>query len=174
MKYFDAFQAAMKDLSELPGVIFLGQACEYPGHVLYKTLADVPMEKRLEMPVAEDMQMGITLGLALDGMIPVSIFPRHDFVICGLNQLVNHIDKIPQQAGRDDLHIIIRTAVGATVPLHPGDQHCQDYSGELKTMLHNVKVVELFTPEQVTLLYKTMMHEPGIYLTIEHMNLYND
>ena len=38
--------------------------------------------------------MGMTLGLALEGYIPVSCFPRFDFLILALNQLVNHIDKI--------------------------------------------------------------------------------
>ena len=58
------------------------------------TLKDVPNEKRLEMPVDEEMQMGITIGLAMQGIVPVSFYPRWNFLILALNQLVNHLDKI--------------------------------------------------------------------------------
>ena len=45
------------------------------------------------MPVFEDTQMGMTLGLALE-VFPVSCFPRFDFLVLGMNQLINHLDKI--------------------------------------------------------------------------------
>ena len=59
---------------------------------IYQSLINIPQEK-LELPVFEDTQMGMTLGLALEGF-PISCFPRFDFVLLGLNQLVNHMDKI--------------------------------------------------------------------------------
>ena len=37
--------------------------------------------------------MGMTLGLALEGFFQCC-FPRFDFVLLGLNQLVNHMDKL--------------------------------------------------------------------------------
>ena len=39
------------------------------------------------------MQLGMSLGLAMDGNIPISIIPRWNFILNGMNQLVNHIDK---------------------------------------------------------------------------------
>lgn len=173
LNYFDELSKAMTELSKNEKTIFLGQSCEYPGHALYKTLKDVPMNKRIEMPVAEDMQMGISLGLALNGDIPISIFPRHDFVICGMNQLVNHIDKIPAHA-KKECHMIIRTAIGATKPLYPGVQHCQNYTNEFKSIFHNIEVVELLTAEEVVPKFLKMLSNPGIYLTVESMNMYND
>ena len=44
--------------------------------------------------MAEELQMGITTGLALNGSIPVSIFPRWNFLMLAMNQLINHLDKI--------------------------------------------------------------------------------
>ena len=38
--------------------------------------------------------MGLSLGLALQGFVPVSIYPRIDFLLSATNQLVNHLDKI--------------------------------------------------------------------------------
>ena len=57
------------------------------------TLKNISKNKLLELPVAEEMQMGITLGLAMDGNIPISIFPRWNFLLYAVNQLINHIDK---------------------------------------------------------------------------------
>ena len=37
--------------------------------------------------------MGISIGLSLNGFIPVTANPRFDFFILSLNQLVNHLDK---------------------------------------------------------------------------------
>ena len=55
------------------------------------TLSDV-IKKLFELPVAEEMQMGLSLGLALEGHIPISIFPRWNFFYG--NESVNHIDKL--------------------------------------------------------------------------------
>ncbi len=60
--------------------MFMGQAVEYAGTAMTNTLKDVPKEQLLEMPVFEDTQMGMTLGLALAGFIPVSIYPRWNFL----------------------------------------------------------------------------------------------
>ena len=79
---------------------FIGQAVEVPGTAMSNTLSDVPKNKLLELPVAEEMQMGMTLGLAMDGNIPISIFPRWNFLLYGMNQLINHIDKYSVMTGK--------------------------------------------------------------------------
>ncbi len=94
MKYFDELKRAMDMLAGDPRVIFMGQAVEYAGTAMSNTLKDVPKEQLLEMPVFEDTQMGMTLGLALAGYIPVSIYPRWNFLVCATNQLVNHVQEL--------------------------------------------------------------------------------
>ena len=41
--------------------IFIGQAVEVPGTAMSNTLKNVPKKKLLELPVAEEMQMGMSL-----------------------------------------------------------------------------------------------------------------
>ena len=53
-------------LSEKPDTLFLGQAVDYAGTAITNTLKDVDKNKLLEMPVNEDMQMGISLGMSLN------------------------------------------------------------------------------------------------------------
>ena len=42
--------------------------------------------------------MGMTLGLAMSNNIPISIFPK-EFLLYGVSQLVNHIDKFKVMSG---------------------------------------------------------------------------
>ena len=69
----------MDYLSKKNKTIFIGQAVEYAGTAMSNTLKDVSSNKKIELPVAEEMQMGITLGLAMEGNTPISIFPRWNF-----------------------------------------------------------------------------------------------
>jgi len=127
--------------------IFLGQQVRCPGNGLFATLEGVPMHKRVELGVAEDMQLGMAYGLALTGKVPICIYPRMDFLMCAMNQLVNHLDKYP-------LRVIIRTCVGSRTPLDPGPQHCGDYVKGLREMLTNVRVLELTGPKSIVKAYQ--------------------
>ena len=92
MKYADELTKAMDFLAKDPKTIFLGQAVEYPGTAMSNTLKNVPKKKLIEIPVAEEMQLGISNGLALNNFIPISIFPRWNFLLLATNQLINHLD----------------------------------------------------------------------------------
>jgi pyruvate/2-oxoglutarate/acetoin dehydrogenase E1 component len=74
-KYFEELKRSMDLLAQDPKTLFLGQAVEVPGTAMSNTLKDVPKEKLLEVPVDEEMQMGMTNGLAISGYIPISIYP---------------------------------------------------------------------------------------------------
>ena len=76
MKYFDEIKKSMDWLNTKSDTLFLGQAVEYDGTAMTRTLRDVDASKKLEMPVNEEMQTGITLGMALNGTVPISIYPR--------------------------------------------------------------------------------------------------
>ena len=85
---------AMNYLAKNKKTIFIGQAVAVPGTTMSNTLKEIDSNKLIELPVAEEMQMGITAGLALNGDIPISIYPRWNFLLLAMNQLINHLDKI--------------------------------------------------------------------------------
>ena len=62
--YFDELKRAMDYLGEQDDTVFIGQAVEYKGTAMTNTLSGVDREKLVEMPVDEEMQMGMTTGLA--------------------------------------------------------------------------------------------------------------
>ena len=144
MRYFDQLKAAMEFLALDPRVVFLGQAVACPGTAMSNTLKHVPQEKLLEMPVDEEMQMGITNGLALDGLVPVSIFPRWNFLLLAVNQIVNHLDKFALMSnGGYRPKVIIRSGIGAERPLHPQYQHVGDFTEAFRLMCPNMEVIRL-------------------------------
>jgi pyruvate/2-oxoglutarate/acetoin dehydrogenase E1 component len=150
MKYADELKRSMEWLAQQPDTLFLGQAVEYPGTAMTNSLVDIDRSKLLEMPVNEDMQMGITLGMALNGTVPVSMFPRWNFLILAANQLVNHIDKIKLMSnGEYTPKIIIRTSIGSQRPIHPQHQHIADFTAGFKAMCDFVDIVRLDEPDQI-------------------------
>ena len=135
--------------------IFIGQAVEVPGTAMSNTLKDIPKKKLLELPVAEEMQMGMSLGLAMNGNIPISIFPRWNFLLYGINQLVNHIDKFKITAGNKiKPKIIIRTSIGSQRPLHPQYQHIGDFSSAIQKMCSTIDIIKLNDPNKIFSSYK--------------------
>lgn len=173
MSYFDALTEAMQLLAVHPKTIFIGQSVRYPGHALYKHLAHVPMDRRIELPVIEDFQMGFSTGLALQGYIPVSIFPRWDFLLLAANQLVTHLDKIPLQSAFRP-HVIIRVAVGATKPLNSGLQHTADHTAAFRLMLKTVEVIDLQRADKIVPSYVYALNCGRSCLLVEHQNLYSE
>lgn len=173
--YFDELGRAMAMLAEDPRTIFMGQAVEHPGTAMFRTLERVPADRRLELPVAEDMQMGMAIGMALEGLIPVCIYPRINFLLLAVNQLVLHLDKMPAYSrGEFAPKVIIRTAVGSDTPLDPGPQHIGDYSRDLKSMMSRVLVRRILVAEDVVPFYETALVRPSgeSTLLVEYMAQY--
>jgi len=98
--YYDELKKTMNFLGNQKNTIFIGQAVEMPGTSMSNTLSQIDKNKLMELPVAEEMQMGASLGLAMEGYIPISIFPRWNFLLYGVNQLINHIDKFQVMNGK--------------------------------------------------------------------------
>lgn len=142
-RYRDALVEAMTELATLPETLFLGQAVAVPGTAMFGTLEGVPMDKRLELPVEEDFQLGMSIGLAMQGHLPVSIFPRWNFVILAANQLVNHLNTLGEMTRSTPPKVIIRTSIGSERPLHPGPQHTGDMTEALRMALPNLEIVRL-------------------------------
>ena len=177
MKYFDELKRSMEWLAEKHNTCFIGQAVACPGTAMSNTLKDVDKAKLIELPVAEEMQMGMSLGLALDGCIPISIFPRWNFVLCGMNQLINHIDKVKFMVGNDcKSKVIIRTGIGSERPLHPQDQHVGDFTKQIQGMCKTIEIVRLSEPIDIFEAYKKAYdRNDGVSsILVEYGDFYNE
>lgn len=174
MTYKDELTKAMEMLAEDERVLFLGQTVSYTGSAMYKTLEKIADSKKIELPIIEDAQMGMSIGLSLLGYIPVSVFPRFDFLLCATNQLVNHLDKVEEMSNYQfKPKVIVRTAVGSTKPLYPGLQHCSDYTEMFKAGLKNVDVIKLENSKEIISSYKNALNSDRSSLLIEVCDLYS-
>ena len=121
--------------------------------------------------------MGMSIGLALNGYLPISCFPRFDFLVIAFNQMVNHLDKIQKMSdGQFKPKIIIRTSVGSKKPLDGGPQHTQNYTNIFKSILTEIEVIMLNDPKKIYNVYKNCINKKNkkSYLIVEHGDFYND
>lgn len=166
--YNDQLKAAMNWLGDQPQVIMLGQAVCYAGTGCYESLTEVPADKKMEFPVAENFQIGVSTGLAIKGMIPVSIVPRWNFLLCGTDQIVNHLDKMHAMSdGGYQPKVIIRVAKGSEVPVDPQDQHKGNFADAFRSMCKNIDIVELWSPEDILPAYQAAYHSSRSTILVE-------
>lgn len=162
-RYFDELKRSMDFLAQDPRTVFLGQAVAVPGTAMTNTLKDIPADKLIELPVAEEMQMGMTTGMALAGLVPVSIFPRWNFLLCAMNQLINHLDKLQvMSTGGYRGKAIVRTGIGSQRPMHPQHQHVGDFTDALRLMCSTIEVIRLEEAHEIFPAYeRALLRDDG-------------
>jgi pyruvate/2-oxoglutarate/acetoin dehydrogenase E1 component len=177
MTYFDELKRSMEFLAQDSRVVFLGQAVACAGTAMSATLRDVDLSRRIELPVDEELQMGMTNGLALAGLIPVSVFPRWNFLLLAVNQLVNHLDKILLMShGGYCPKVIVRTGIGSERPLHPQHQHVGDFTEAFRLMCPHIEVIRLEEPQDVYPAYRNALERSDnkSTLLVEHGDYYHE
>jgi len=162
-------------LVEQKGYLIIGQGAQDGGHGMCATIDKKLKGSCIELPVFEETQTGIALGMGLAGENIISIYPRFDFFISGLSQLINHSDKLNVMShGKFSPNIIFRVGVGAKVPLDAGPQHTNNYTKQLKEILTSIKVHEigkLVDPHEI---FDEIYEAGGIHLVVEHYEFYGD
>lgn len=168
--YRDELRKAMALIAERHNSVFVGQSVRYPGQAAYPTFEDVPMWKRIELPVVEDFQAGFCMGLAMEGYLPLCFYPRWDFALLAANQIVNNIDKARWLGW--DAKVIIRTAVGWKAPHDQGPQHRQNYSIPFSGMCDNIVVKELLDARDILPEYQAAIERAQSTILVERIPFY--
>lgn len=167
----------MEWLAEDPRTLFMGQAVAEKGTALTHSFKKVSRDRLIELPVCEEMQLGMATGLALEGYVPVTVYPRFNFLLLAMNQLVNHLDKLPEMSqGGYQPKVIIRTCIGSERPLNPQCQHLGDFTAAFRLLAKNVDVIRLDEPEEIFPAYqKALARTDGrSTLLAEFGDYYND
>jgi len=144
----------MNWLAQQPKTIFLGQSVEYAGTGCYESLTEIPQNKKLEFPVAENLQIGVSTGLAMNGFIPISIVPRWNFLLSATDQIVNHLDKMSIMNPDCRPKVIIRVAVGSENPIDPQCQHRGNFSQAFRLMCRTIDIIECPAPGDILPAYQ--------------------
>lgn len=167
---------SMEFLASKKDTLFLGQSVSYSGNAIFNTLSTVSSKKKIELPVFEEVQMGLCTGLAMNGFVPINCYPRFDFLILAMNQLVNHLDKMRTMSDSSfKPRVIIRTSIGSKIPLDGGVQHTQNYTNIFKNILTEVEVVFLDNVKDIFPSFKKAYERKDAKSTllIEHGDFYN-
>ena len=163
------------DLVQNRDYIIIGQGARDGGHGMCATIAPELYDSCIELPVFEETQTGIALGMGLAGKNVISIYPRFDFFISGLSQLINHSDKLDVMSnGKFKPNIIFRVGVGAKVPIDAGPQHTNNYTAQLRDMLVSIKVHELSRGCNPSTIFEEISSDGGMHLLVEHYEFYGD
>jgi pyruvate dehydrogenase E1 component alpha subunit len=129
--YKDAMNIAMTELGQ-QGAIFIGYNVA-KGDAM-GTLKNVPLEQKLETPVAENLMSGLAIGMSFEGFMPVLYIERHDFILNALDAIVNHIDKIERIShGEFKVPVVIRAVTADAGPFYSGITHSQDFTKLLES-----------------------------------------
>jgi pyruvate/2-oxoglutarate/acetoin dehydrogenase E1 component len=171
--YKDALTNSMTLIGNKEDTIFIGQQLLWHGNPMSTTIGNVPKEKIIELPVMEESQMGMSLGLSMAGKFVITFYPRWDFIICATNQLVNHVDKMNLMSkGEWKTNMIIRLGKGSDKPLDPGHQHKGNYINEFKTLCPNINFIDLKDWNDIESAYQQAYEKGGIHVIVEYPELY--
>ncbi len=175
MNYFDTLKQTMENLAQIDNVVYLGQSVKIFGTAMFNTLKDIDQNKRIEMPVVENMQLGMSIGLSLQGYLPISIFPRWNFLLSATDQIVNHLDKLETYShGEFSPKVIIRVGVGSREPLYPGEQHLGNFSEAFDLMCGNIHIIELYQSKEIKPEYMRAVKRDESTILVEFMDMYNE
>lgn len=177
MKYFDELKRTMEWLAAKPDTLFVGQTAGVPGTFMFQTLRDIPDNKALEFPVNESFQMQFSLGLALEGVVPISVYPRQNFLLLAMGDMSNMVDKLSAMSqGAVNPRMIIRVATGPFKPVHPGHQHVGSFAEGFRRIFDWIEVVEVNEPGEIFPAYRHAYERPDARTTliIEDGNFYNE
>ena len=175
LDYHGELCRAMEWLGAQERVVFLGQGVGNPGTGLSASLEGVPAAKRVELPVAEEMQVGMCVGMSLRGHVPVCVIPRWNFALRAADQIVNHLDRLPlYSGGAYQPKVIIRVAVPSTSPFNPGTQHDADFTQAFRLMLRTVRVETLDRAEDAVPMYQWAFGSPLSTIIVEYSDHYRN
>ena len=141
------------------------------------TLEGISDEQLIETPVAENLMVGMAIGMSLNGHYPIVYFERFDFIMNAMDAIINHLDKIELiSEGEFNPAIIIRCVVGnKNKPLYTGPTHTQDFSSMFTGL--NVSLINCYSSASITEAYKNAFSQmisdnPRSSIIVEYKDLY--
>jgi len=124
----------------------------------------------LDTPLAESCIVGVAIGAALNGLIPVAEIQFADFIHPAFDQIVSEAARIRYRSNGDfSCPIVIRAPFGGGV--HGGLYHSQSVEA-FYAHVPGLKVVIPSTPEDAKGLLKAAIRDPDPVMFFEHKKAY--
>lgn len=172
MKYKEAIKQGMDLLAKNPMTIFLGYNVKYDGKA-NGMLRDVPEAQLFETPVAENLMVGLAIGMSLENYFPVVYFERFDFMLNALDAIINHLEKIEQMSQKEYCpKVLIRAVIGnKNMPLFTGLTHTQDFTEGLSKLVKFPVIKLPYNSEKILQIYQDSVI--GNHIIVEEKDAYD-
>lgn len=124
----------------------------------------------VDTPLAESSIVGIAIGAAVGGLLPIAEIQFADFIHPAVDQIINEAAKIRYRSNNDfGCPIVIRAPYGGGI--HGGLYHSQSIEA-LFFGTPGLKIVAPTTPADVKGLLTAAIHDPDPVLFLEHKASY--
>jgi 2-oxoisovalerate dehydrogenase E1 component beta subunit len=124
----------------------------------------------LDTPLAESAIIGVAIGAALNGMIPIAEIQFADFIHPAFDQIVSEAARTRYRSNGDwHVPMVIRTPYGGGV--HGGLYHSQSIEA-FYAHVPGLKVVVPSMPADAKGLLKSAVRDPDPVLFLEHKKVY--
>ena len=175
MNYKQALNQSMQVMAENKKTVFIGYNVRIGK--AGGTLEGITDEQLVETPVAENLMVGMAIGMSLNGHYPIVYFERFDFIMNAMDAIINHLDKIELISnGEFKPAIIVRCVVGnKNKPLYTGPTHTQDFSLMFTGL--SISLITCYSSADITEAYKSAFsqmtsNEPKSSIIVEYKDLY--
>lgn len=158
-------------MAEDERVIVMGQDVGIMGGVFGATIDlydEFGSQRVIDMPLAESSIVGIAIGAALGGLLPVAEIQFADFIHSAIDQIINEAAKIRYRSNNDfSCPIVIRAPYGAGIT--GGLYHSQSVEA-LFFSTPGLKIAVPSTPYDIKGLLRSAIYDPDPVLFFEHKN----
>lgn len=176
LSYAEAiFEATSQEMDANPNVFVFGLGVDDPIG-MYGTTRDLHKKygamRNFDTPLSEDAMTGVAIGAALNGMRPIHVHQRMDFLLLCMNQLVNLAAKMCYTfGGHYKVPMVIRGIIGRS--WGQGAQHSQAFHS---FFMHvpGLKVVAPVTPYDAKGCLISAIRDNNPVIFIEHRMLYQN
>ncbi|MGZ8605464.1 MAG: alpha-ketoacid dehydrogenase subunit beta [Actinomycetota bacterium] len=154
-------------------VVVLGEDVATRGGVFRVTqgfLEEFGEQRVIDTPLAEGGIIGVAVGMALHGLIPVPEIEFADFIHPAFDQIVSEVARMRYRTNGDfGLPLVIRAPYGGGV--HGALYHSQSIEA-LYGHIPGIKVVVPSTPYDATGMLRSAIKDPDPVLFLEHKRTY--
>ena len=156
-----------------PRVLVMGEDVGARGGVFRATanfLEEFGERRVIDTPLAESSIVGVAIGMAMNGLLPVAEIQFADFIHPAFDQLVSEAARIRYRSNGDwNVPIVVRTPYGGGV--HGALYHSQSIEA-FYGHVPGLKVVLPSTPYDVKGMLRAAIRDPDPVLFLEHKKTY--
>jgi 2-oxoisovalerate dehydrogenase E1 component beta subunit len=173
-RFLDAIHDALhEEMARDDRVVVLGEDVGRKGGVFGVTegLSEAFGEDRvLDTPLAESCIIGVAVGMAVNGLVPVPEIQFADFIHPAFDQIVSEVARLRYRSNNDfECPMAIRVPFGGGV--HGALYHSQSIEA-FYAHVPGLKVVVPYTPADAKGLLKSAIRGPDPVLFLEHKKMY--